>query len=802
MSIVSELIRDMSLWKPQKEGLEVFAAIVQAVPLGKDVPKVTTIGTLAGLPAIQNQIKGKRFDLNAELTGNGGTDFPSFCFAIATGGGKTRLMGACIAHLYYTKGFKNFFILSKGETIYNKHRFEDFHPASPKYVFKGLAGFPVPRLIDGDNYERSAYPELFTNDLTLYLFNIEKIFNERTDVEFRFHRFHENIGGSFADVLRSKPDLVFLMDESHNIRAEKSLKAINSLRPILGLEFTATPKAANVIYAFPLRQATNEGGPNGGGLVKRARVITRRDDDSLIEEREDIKLRDGIRIHERKKVVLQTYCHNNQLQIVKPRVLICAPPSQRDQEQKHIERIAEYMQSDAFFSGKYRGKVLAVHQGSDDEQIQKLLELEKTDNDIEIVIHVNKLKEGWDVKTIYTIIALRASVSDILTVQTIGRGLRLPFGRQVSSDPDLSEEDHRELLDIDTLEIISHEKYSAVLAKVKADPEWDVSVAPGPDEDKESKQIDPDGAEEYRLKIPVIVGKLHSEEEIDLTDVKVNYERFEDLDVKLVGTDLASLEERDYDRILVECNGSLVNFFVRILIEETDEFDIRDKERLQRFVQAYIDKAEVGSGEKREVLFKHRGKIAQDILSQIREKIEEKTSIDYLVTDKFVGFRPHWRNVQKGYVEKHKDAVIEEELTHNIIGGYTRTVFSTNIFESKQEKWLADILDRDEEIVRWIRPPTGQVSIAYKGGNYNPDFIVEFKGKRFFVVEVKARNEIMDKDVQAKARAGVAWCSAMSKATGKVWEYKLIPHDAIQLTASFKGVISNAVAIPEKTDGG
>jgi hypothetical protein len=789
MSIVSELIRDMSLWKPQRDGLEVFDAIMQAVPLGRGVPKVTTIGTLAGLPAIQNQIKEKRFDLNAELTGNGGTEFPSFCFAIATGGGKTRLMGACIAHLYYTKGFKNFFILSKGETIYNKHRFEDFHPASPKYVFKGLSGFPIPRLIDGDNYERSAYPELFTNDLTLYLFNIEKIFNERTDVEFRFHRFHENIGGSFADALRSKPDLVFLMDESHNIRAEKSLKAINSLKPILGLEFTATPKAANVIYAYPLRQAIID------GLVKRPVVLTRRDDDSLTEEREDIKLSDGIRRHERKKVILESYCRNNGLPVVTPRVLVST------QDIAHSERVKERLESDDFFGGRYKGKVLLVHSGSEDEQIERLLNLEKVENPIEIVVHVNKLKEGWDVKTIYTIIPLRASVSDILTEQTIGRGLRLPFGRPVSRDEGLSEEERKYLLDIDTLEIMSHEKYSAVLAKAREVLDA-VGVATDDGLQLEAREIVPDGDERYLLAIPKIQAKFHSEEEIDLTDVKVSYERFEDLDVKLVGTDLATSEERDYERILEECNGSLVNFFVRILIEETDEFDIRDKEKLQRSVQAYIDKAEVAAGEKQEVLFKHRRKIAQDILFQIREKIAEKTSIDYVVTDKPVEFRPYWRNMPKGYVEKDKNAVVEEELTHNIIGGYTKTVFSRNIFESKQEKWLADILDRDEEIVRWVRPPTGQAPIPYKGGNYNPDFIVEAKGNKFFVVEVKARDELTDKDVQAKARAGVAWCGAMSKATGKVWEYKLIPHDAIQPMTSFKGVISNAVSIPEKTNGG
>jgi len=38
------------------------------------------------------------------------------------------------------------------------------------------------------------------------------------------------------------------------------------------------------------------------------------------------------------------------------------------------------------------------------------------------------LKEGWDVKNVYVIVSLRASVSEILTEQTLGRGLRLPFG--------------------------------------------------------------------------------------------------------------------------------------------------------------------------------------------------------------------------------------------------------------------------------------------------------------------------------------------------------------------------------------
>jgi type III restriction enzyme len=80
-----------------------------------------------------------------------------------------------------------------------------------------------------------------------------------------------------------------------------------------------------------------------------------------------------------------------------------------------------------------------------------------------------------------------------------------------------------------------------------------------------------------------------------------------------------------------------------------------------------------------------------------------------------------------------------------------------------------------------------------KGGSYNPDFVVETKEGKFYLLEVKVRDEIGDEDVKAKARAAVGWCSAMNKATGKSWEYKLLPHDSINPTQSFLGAISNAV---------
>ena len=53
-------------------------------------------------------------------------DFPSLCFALATGVGKTRLMGAFIAYLFLAGRSNHFLVLAPNTTIYEKADFR-FH---------------------------------------------------------------------------------------------------------------------------------------------------------------------------------------------------------------------------------------------------------------------------------------------------------------------------------------------------------------------------------------------------------------------------------------------------------------------------------------------------------------------------------------------------------------------------------------------------------------------------------------------------------------------------------------------------
>jgi type III restriction enzyme len=436
----------MSLREPQYEALKVFDNISQ------DLEYRTCTKAEAEAEASQKCQQPHQISVDKEF------DFPSFCYDMTTGIGKTRLMGACIYYLYKTKGYKHFFILAPGNTIYDKMKRESV-PSHPKYIFKGLeAEMGKPKVYDGENY--LSYPvkyeqgELFvekTSDIQIFIFNISKIF-QRGDVQFKFHEFNENLGGSFADVLRSFDDLVICMDEAHRYYAPASKKAINYLQPALGLEFTATPKSTNknIIYHYGLEE--------GAGKFLKIPVVMGRTNTAgySAEDIEEMKLKDGIKLHERRKAVVYKYCIDNNLPQCKPIVLIAC------KDTTHAKKIKDKIDSDAFFGGRYIGKVIEIDSSTGsaetEENIQKLLTIEQNTNPIEIVLHVYKLKEGWDVNNLFTIIPLNAAKSEILALQTIGRGLRLPFGEITGVE------------EIDTLDIVAHDHYREIIDDIKNNP--------------------------------------------------------------------------------------------------------------------------------------------------------------------------------------------------------------------------------------------------------------------------------------------------------------------------------------------
>ena len=147
--------------------------------------------------------------------------------------------------------------------------------------------------------------------------------------------------------------------------------------------------------------------------------------------------------------ILLTYAQQTGEKLVKPFMLVIA------RDTTHAAALMANIESDGFFAGRYKGKVIQVDSSrsgaEEEEMIRRLLAVESYDEPTEIVIHVNMLKEGWDVTNLYTIVPLRAANARTLIEQSIGRGLRLPYGRKTGVDV------------VDRLNIIAHDKFQEVI---------------------------------------------------------------------------------------------------------------------------------------------------------------------------------------------------------------------------------------------------------------------------------------------------------------------------------------------------
>ena len=427
----------MSLRTPQKDSLKILEEIVNSVSLRKGINLKAALGAVHAMHPTCSDFE---------------REFMSLTFALATGVGKTRLMGAFIAYLYTQHNIKNFFVVAPNTTIYDKLKKDLSDHNSPKYVFRGLGCFSTPpQIITDDDYRERQLP-LFESDIRLFVYNIDKFNKEGANMK----KVNEMIGDSFYQYLSNLPDLVLIMDESHHYRAEKGAQALNDLNPLLGLELTATPLVTkgnkqapfkNVVFEYPLSKAIAD------GYTRTPFAVTRSDIDFYNfgdEQLDKMMLLDGIACHERAKSKLVVYADNHPgKRIVKPFMLVVC------KDTDHAAWVENFIKSDEFRGGVYRNKTIIVHskqKGAETEaNTRLLLDVESAENPVEIVIHVNMLKEGWDVNNLYTIVPLRTAASKILREQMVGRGLRLPYGERTGDR------------DVDAVMLTAHDKFNDIL---------------------------------------------------------------------------------------------------------------------------------------------------------------------------------------------------------------------------------------------------------------------------------------------------------------------------------------------------
>ena len=122
----------MSLRTPQQKSLTLFAYYLKSEAGKKVLARMRreNRGNLSDAEAVTKDYartipETKQFQA-FERT------FPAYTFALATGVGKTRLMGAFVAYLHLVYGIQNFMLVAPGNTIYRKLVDDFSRPNNPK----------------------------------------------------------------------------------------------------------------------------------------------------------------------------------------------------------------------------------------------------------------------------------------------------------------------------------------------------------------------------------------------------------------------------------------------------------------------------------------------------------------------------------------------------------------------------------------------------------------------------------------------------------------------------------------------
>lgn len=365
----------------------------------------------------------------------------------ATGMGKSYVIAGAIDY-FAGQGVRNFAIVTPGTTI-QKKTIDQFTPGHPKSLVDSMEATPC--LVHSDNFDTPSMAAAFGDDevVKLFVFTIQSLIRPTSKAGRKTHEFSEGLGKEFYAHLDSLDDLIVFADEHHVYNGPKFSETLRGLSPLALFGLTATPdekmmKKTGIesIFQYPLAAAIH------ARYVKTPVIVGRKDDRTD----EKTQLMDGGVLLRDKDRHLELYSGATGAPRINPIMLVSCKTI------IHATEITAFLQSDQFFSGEYAGDgvVLQVDSEQSDAALEALDKVEDPDSPVRIIVQVGMLKEGWDVKNVFVIASLRSSISEVLTEQTLGRGLRLPFGEYV---------DGVEFEILNQLEVISHERYMDLLKR-------------------------------------------------------------------------------------------------------------------------------------------------------------------------------------------------------------------------------------------------------------------------------------------------------------------------------------------------
>lgn len=742
-----------------------------------------------------------RFDSSGRVsTGMFDENWTRYVVKMATGSGKTKVMGLTLVWSYFHKLYENksplsnnFLVIAPNIIVLNRLRKD----------FDGLKMFFDEPFIPENGYADKDWKNDFqltlhiqdelkplTESGNIFLTNIHRVFlNEDPEQSFEDTflgvkpkpNADTSKGLDLGKVLRSDKikNLVVLNDEAHHIHdsslawfksiedISNKLKLKNSNGLSLQADYSATPKHNNgaifvqTICDYPLVEAIKQNVVKSPVLPDEAsrQKIQEKDSSDFVE-----RYRDYIHLG-----YLEWEQQYEELKSQKTPILFIMTMSTKEADQA-----ATFLESTY---PKMKNSVLTIHTNNSGEisetatskkAKEELEKLRKAADDIDkdyspykAVVSVLMLREGWDVRNVSTVVGLRPFGADskILPEQTIGRGLRkmfpldTPENLVVVGTPAFLE--FVESLKTEGVEF----QYSPMGKGTKGKTPIIVEV----DKENHNKDLD-----KLDIPIPQMSPRIYREfKNLELIDVsnfnneKAPIKKFSNDELKeIIFNDIeGDFSHKTIFKNTVPNYRNVIGFFTAAILKDSrlvSGFDILYP-KVESFIKYKLFTKEVELSD------------AQTLrnLSEIQPKEILKTTfkkaIDELtVTDKGTAEVKNYISLKlsKPKIAENQPFIVPKKSVFNKIIG-------DNPFELEFASFLES---RFDDVVSYAKNTMGEGGINFKieyqaqDGNireYYPDFFVKTNDKTFYIVETKGREDLDD---IRKIQRLFVWCKDINAA--------------------------------------
>lgn len=236
-----------------------------------------------------------------------------------------------------------------------------------------------------------------------------------------------NLNSIIKNTKEEGREIILIIDESHHTASsEKSKELIEIISPKITLEISATPhlkESVSEIVKVHLSEVKEE------EMIKSEIAVNPEFKDLKI----GVKSSDLIVIEQaiKKRTELKKM-YEDEKSNVNPLVLIQLPDKREGMEDKK-EEVMKILKK--FGITEENGKV-AVWLSED--KSDTLPNIEKNDNDVEVLVFKQAIALGWDCPRASILVIFRESKSFTFTIQTIGRIMRMPEWKYYMKNPDLN----------------------------------------------------------------------------------------------------------------------------------------------------------------------------------------------------------------------------------------------------------------------------------------------------------------------------------------------------------------------------